>query len=59
VYRGPYTGLSGAYRSLYEWIVEHGLEVAGDPREIYYTDPDEVPDPAGYVTGIVWPVDEP
>jgi DNA-binding transcriptional MerR regulator len=56
VYRGPYGGLAGAYRALYEWIVGHGHEVIGDPREIYYTDPDEVPDPADYVTGIVWPV---
>jgi DNA-binding transcriptional MerR regulator len=56
VYRGPYTGLTGAYRALYEWIVEHGHETAGEPREIYYTDPDEVPDPADYVTGIVWPI---
>jgi DNA-binding transcriptional MerR regulator len=56
VYRGPYAGLPGAYRALYEWIVEHGREVAGDPREIYYTDPDEVVDPADYLTGIVWPL---
>jgi DNA-binding transcriptional MerR regulator len=56
VYRGPYTELTGAYRALYEWIVEHGYETAGEPREVYYTDPDEVPDPADYVTGIVWPI---
>jgi effector-binding domain-containing protein len=56
IYRGPYSGLSGAYRALYEWILEHGHEVAGDPREIYYTDPDEVPDPTDYVTGIIWPL---
>ena len=56
VYHGPYSRLSGAYRTLYEWIVEQGHEVAGDPREIYYTDPDEVPDPADYVTGIIWPL---
>ncbi len=56
VYRGSYSGLSGAYRALYEWIDEHGYEVSGDPREIYYTDPDEVPDPTDYVTGIIWPI---
>ena len=56
VYRGPYRGLPGAYRALYEWILEQGHDVGGDPREIYYTDPDEVPDPADYVTGIVWPL---
>ena len=56
VYRGSYSNLSGAYRALYEWIVDHGHDVAGDPREIYYTDPDEVADPADYVTGIIWPI---
>jgi effector-binding domain-containing protein len=56
VYRGPYGGLPGAYRALYEWIVEQGHDVVADPREIYYTDPDEVADPADYVTGIVWPL---
>ena len=45
-----------AYRALYEWIVEQGHEIASDPREIYYTDPDEVPDPTEYVTGIIWPI---
>jgi DNA-binding transcriptional MerR regulator len=56
VYRGPYSHLRDAYRALYEWIDEQGYEVDSDPREIYYTDPDEVPDPVDYVTGIVWPV---
>jgi len=56
VYRGSYSGLGGAYRALYEWSVENEHEVAGDPRELYYTDPDEVPDPTDYVTGIIWPI---
>jgi DNA-binding transcriptional MerR regulator len=56
VYRGSYAQLAAAYRAVYEWIEEHGHDVVGDPREIYYTDPDEVPDPADYVTGIVWPL---
>jgi len=34
----------------------HGHEVAGDPREIYYTDSGELPDPTDYVTGIIWPI---
>jgi DNA-binding transcriptional MerR regulator len=54
VFRGPYEELPGAYRAVYEWIVQEGHEPAGSPREIYYTDPDETPDPAAYVTGIVW-----
>jgi DNA-binding transcriptional MerR regulator len=57
VYKGSYAQLPAAYRAVYEWMVENGHEPAGDPREIYYTDPDEVSDPADYVTGIVWPVE--
>ncbi len=39
-----------------EVMAEHGLRPAGDPREIYWTDPDEVADPNDYVTEIVWPI---
>ncbi len=56
VFRGPYEELPGAYRAVYEWALEHGHEPAGPPREIYYSDPDATPDPADYVTGIVWPL---
>jgi DNA-binding transcriptional MerR regulator/effector-binding domain-containing protein len=56
VFRGPYEELPAAYRAVYEWTLEHGHEPAGSPREIYYSDPDETPDPADYVTGIVWPL---
>jgi DNA-binding transcriptional MerR regulator/effector-binding domain-containing protein len=56
VFRGPYEDLPGAYRAVYEWLTERGEEAAGPPREIYYSDPDETPDPSGYVTGIAWPL---
>jgi DNA-binding transcriptional MerR regulator len=56
VFRGPYEELPGAYRAVHEWILEQGHEPRGQPREIYYSDPDETPDPADYVTGIVWPL---
>jgi len=56
IFRGPYEELPGAYRAVYEWVLEQGHEPVGSPREIYYSDPDETDDPADYVTGIVWPV---
>jgi DNA-binding transcriptional MerR regulator len=56
VFRGPYEELPAAYRAVHEWILENGLEPEGPPSEIYYSDPDETPDPADYVTGIVWAV---
>jgi DNA-binding transcriptional MerR regulator len=56
VFRGPYEELPSAYRAVYEWVLEQGREPLGSPREIYYSDPDETPDPADYVTGIVWPL---
>ena len=35
---------------------KRGLQPAGRAREVYLTDPAEVPDPADYVTEIVWPI---
>lgn len=53
---GPYRELGRSYRLMSEVMEENGLEPAGDPREIYETDPEEVPDPKDYVTLIVWPI---
>lgn len=39
-----------------QFLAAHGLEKAGPPREIYVTDPGEVPDPAQWKTQLVWPV---
>lgn len=56
VHRGPYDEIGPAYHKLAGWIQEHGHEVAGPPREIYLTDPQETPDPADYVTEIQFPI---
>lgn len=55
-HRGPYERLHVAYRALQDWFAWHGVDSAGDPREIYVTDPEEVPDPADYVTVVAWPI---
>ena len=55
-HNGPYETLSRSYRLMSEVMAEHGLRPAGDPREIYWTDPADVADPNDYVTEIIWPI---
>jgi effector-binding domain-containing protein len=55
VHCGPYDELSPAYHTLTGWIAEHGHEVAGPPRELYLSDPREVP-PDELLTEVQWPV---
>lgn len=56
VHCGPYDEVGPAYHTLIGWIQEHGHEIAGPPREIYLTDPQETPDPADFVTEIQFPI---
>ncbi len=55
-HRGPYDELGGAHRALWELVEREGLETIGGPREIYPTDPKEVPDPADWLTEIQIPI---
>lgn len=55
VHRGPYDTIGQAYGAVYGWIQEHGHQPAGPMREVYLTDPDEVP-PEEYLTEICWPI---
>jgi hypothetical protein len=41
-----------------EVMERQGLRPAGDPVEVYWTDPEEVTDPNDYVTTIEWPIAE-
>jgi len=56
VHRGPYDQVGPAYHTLTGWVQEHGHEIAGPPREVYLTDPQETPDPADYLTEVVFPI---
>jgi len=56
VHRGPYDQVGPAYHTVTGWIQEHGHEIAGPPREVYLTDPQETTDPADYLTEIVFPI---
>jgi len=56
VHRGPYDEVGPAYHTVTGWVQEHGHEIAGPPREVYLTDPQETPDPADYLTEVVFPI---
>jgi effector-binding domain-containing protein len=55
VHKGPYQSVREVYDRLFSWIEEHGYQVVGPPREIYYSDPEEVP-PEEHVTEVQMPV---
>lgn len=55
IHVGPYDQMEPAYGALAGWISEHGGEPAGEPWEIYFSDPDRDPDPATWRTQIVQP----
>jgi effector-binding domain-containing protein len=42
IYKGPYDGVEVGYSRLFEYMTEHGLEIAGESRSLYINDPDEV-----------------
>jgi effector-binding domain-containing protein len=56
VHKGSYEGISEAYNALMTWIQEHGYQITGPDRELYFTDPRKVKDPAENVTEIQFPV---
>jgi effector-binding domain-containing protein len=56
VHRGHYSELDRSYRALQAFVDGEGLTVISEPREIYWTDPDEVSDPADWVTEIQFPI---
>jgi effector-binding domain-containing protein len=55
-YLGPYEEMGAAYSALTEWVADRGAEPAGNPWEVYFTDPEEQPDPRRWRTEIVMPV---
>jgi len=56
-HRGHYKELDRSYRALQTLVEEEGLTVAGEPREIYWSDPEKVADPADWVTEIQFPIE--
>ena len=56
MHTGPYDALHEAHAALETYLHEQGLQAGGAPREIYVTDPGEVPNPADWKTLVVWPI---
>ncbi|MGH3663810.1 MAG: GyrI-like domain-containing protein [Micromonosporaceae bacterium] len=55
VHVGPYEGLREAVRAVSLWVREHGAEPAGAHWEVYYSDPEQEPDPNRWRTEVVQP----
>ena len=51
---GPYDEMEPGYTALAAWVSTHGGELAGDPWEVYLSDPAEG-DPSATVTDVVQP----
>ncbi len=56
VHTGPYDGLGDAHAAIEQYLDAEGLTKSGAPREVYLTDPGEVPDPKDWKTQVLWPV---
>ncbi len=55
-YFGPYDQTAHVYYALEKYISQGGLEITGNPWEIYVTDPMNEPDTAKWNTQILFPV---
>lgn len=55
MHRGPYDTIAPIYDALAGWVAANGYVLAGPPREIYYSDPDEVA-PEETLTEVQFPV---
>jgi len=56
MHRGHYRDLGRSYRALASFMEQEGFTGSGAPREIYETSPEEVPDPADWLTEIQLPI---
>lgn len=57
-FRGPYDHLPRAHQRLQEWMAGAGETGAGDPWEVYVTDPMSEPDSSQWLTLIYHPLAE-
>jgi effector-binding domain-containing protein len=56
MHRGPYDELGMAYREIEQWMEKGGYRTTAPPYDVYLNDPQEVDDPADYLTEVTWPV---
>ena len=57
VYTGPYEGSWMGHDAADAYLKQNGLKALGYPYEVYANDPEEVKDPALYITEIYYPVE--
>jgi hypothetical protein len=57
VHAGPYDTLAATYDGLRAAIEAAGRVPGDGPWEVYLTDPGRVPDPADWLTEVVWPLE--
>lgn len=57
IHTGPYDSLGEAHAAMEQFLDANGLAKRGAPREVYITDPGQVPDPAQWKTQIIWPTE--
>lgn len=55
VHVGSYDEMEPGYKALADWVEGHGQELAGDPWEVYLSDPSAQLDPETWRTEIVQP----
>ncbi len=58
IHKGRYENIGEAYNALMAWIESNGYQISGPDRELYFTDPSKVKDPADNVTEIQFPVEK-
>ena len=56
VHAGPYETLSQTYEAIQGWLEATGRTASGAPWEIYLTDPSMEPDPAKWLTEVIFPL---
>lgn len=56
IHSGDYDTMGAAFDAVWSWIVGHGYEPAGPPRDVVLIGAHDTGDPAGYRTEIAWPV---
>jgi effector-binding domain-containing protein len=52
---GPYDAMEPGYAALTSWVRDRDGEPTGDAWEVYFSDPEEQPDPSTWRTEIVQP----
>ncbi|MEM9456241.1 MAG: GyrI-like domain-containing protein [Myxococcota bacterium] len=57
IHTGSYDGLGDAYAAVEQYLRQVGRKPNGPVREVYLTDPGEVPNPEDWKTQIIWPVE--